>query len=47
LLIADNVTMESFKQQHLLAAYLPPEAKRYDAPLYDPAGYSPLIPMRR
>lgn len=39
LLIADNVTMESFKQQHLLAAYLSPEAKRYDAQLYDPAGY--------
>nr|WP_318384887.1 ABC transporter substrate-binding protein [uncultured Enterobacter sp.] len=39
LLIADSVTMESFKKQDLLAAYLSPEAKRYAAQLYDPAGY--------
>ncbi|MGV7091487.1 ABC transporter substrate-binding protein [Siccibacter turicensis] len=39
LLIADSVTMESLKQQDLLAAYKSPEASRYDAQLYDPQGY--------
>jgi len=39
LLIADSVTMESLKKQDLLAAYVSPEAKRYDAQLYDAAGY--------
>jgi len=39
LLIADSVSMESLKQQNLLAAYHSPEASHYDAALYDPAGY--------
>lgn len=39
LLIADSVTMESLKQQDLLAAYASPEARRYDAQLYDKAGF--------
>ncbi|WP_336856807.1 ABC transporter substrate-binding protein [Pseudescherichia vulneris] len=39
LLIADSVTMESLKKQDLLAAYKSPEARRYDAQLYDPQGY--------
>lgn len=39
LLIADNVTMESLKQQHLLMAYRSPEAKRYDQALYEANGY--------
>lgn len=39
LLIADSVSMEALKQQHLLAAYKSPEAARYDASLYDPEGY--------
>ncbi|AJZ89060.1 ABC transporter substrate-binding protein [Klebsiella michiganensis] len=39
LLIADSVTMESLKQQNLLAAYKSPEAARFDAQLYDKDGY--------
>lgn len=39
LLIADSVTMESLKQQNLLAAYKSPQATRFDAQLYDSAGY--------
>lgn len=39
LLIADSVTMESFKQQNLLAPYRSPEAARYDPSLYDADGY--------
>lgn len=39
LLIADSVTMESLKQQNLLAAYKSPQAARFDAQLYDKAGY--------
>lgn len=39
LLIADSVSMESLKQQNLLAAYKSPQASRYDAQLYDKDGY--------
>ncbi|MGG7449013.1 ABC transporter substrate-binding protein [Kosakonia oryzendophytica] len=39
LLIADSVTMESLKQQHLLAPYSSPQAARFDAQLYDKEGY--------
>lgn len=39
LLIADSVTMESLKQQNLLAAYKSPQATRFDAQLYDKEGY--------
>lgn len=39
LLIADSVTMEALKQQHLLAAYASPEAARFDKQLYDAQGY--------
>ncbi|MDZ7324354.1 ABC transporter substrate-binding protein [Kosakonia sacchari] len=39
LLIADSVTMESLKQQNLLAAYISPQATRFDAQLYDKEGY--------
>lgn len=39
LLIADSVTMESLKQQNLLAAYKSPQAARFDAQLYDKDGY--------
>ena len=39
LLIADSVTMESLKQQHLLEAYKSPEAASYDPSLYDADGY--------
>lgn len=39
LLIADSVTMESLKQQNLLAAYKSPEATRFDPQLYDKDGY--------
>lgn len=39
LLIADSVTMASFKQHHQLEAYVSPEARRYDAALYDAQGY--------
>jgi iron(III) transport system substrate-binding protein len=38
LLIADSVSMESLKQQNLLA-YKSPQASRYDAQLYDKDGY--------
>ncbi|MEE3662227.1 ABC transporter substrate-binding protein [Brenneria sp. g21c3] len=39
LLIADSVTMESLRQQNLLAPYKSPEAVRYDPALYDAQGY--------
>lgn len=39
LLIADSVTMESLKQQNLLAPYKSPQATRFDAQLYDKDGY--------
>ncbi|MEC5320464.1 ABC transporter substrate-binding protein [Brenneria populi subsp. brevivirga] len=39
LLISDSVTMESLKQQNLLAPYKSPEAVRYDASLYNADGY--------
>ncbi|KAA8997682.1 ABC transporter substrate-binding protein [Affinibrenneria salicis] len=39
LLISDSVTMESLRQQDLLAPYQSPEATRYDPSLYDAAGY--------
>ncbi len=39
LLIAESVTMESLKQQHLLAPYSSPQAVRFAAQLYDKDGY--------
>ncbi|MFE8153289.1 ABC transporter substrate-binding protein [Brenneria goodwinii] len=39
LLISDSVTMESLRQQDLLAPYKSPEATRYDPSLYDAEGY--------
>ena len=39
LLLADNVTMESLKQQHLLAPYKSPQTARFDSTLYDKDGY--------
>ncbi|WP_028580894.1 ABC transporter substrate-binding protein [Desulfogranum japonicum] len=39
LLIADMVTLESLKQEKLLAAYMSPEAKHYESSLYEAAGY--------
>ncbi|MCG8709842.1 ABC transporter substrate-binding protein [Brenneria sp. 4F2] len=39
LLISDSVTMESLRQQNLLAPYQSPEAARYDPSLYDAQGY--------
>ncbi|TCC00730.1 extracellular solute-binding protein [Kosakonia quasisacchari] len=39
LLIADSVTMESLKQQNLLAPYKSPQAARFDTQLYDKDGY--------
>ncbi|MFE8147678.1 ABC transporter substrate-binding protein [Brenneria goodwinii] len=39
LLISDSVTMESLRQQDLLAPYKSPEAARYDPSLYDAEGY--------
>lgn len=39
LLISDSVTMESLRQQNLLAPYKSPEAARYDASLYNADGY--------
>lgn len=39
LLIADTVTLERLKQDKRLMAYVSPEAKAYDASLYDADGY--------
>ncbi|MDO1584420.1 ABC transporter substrate-binding protein [Rhizobium oryzicola] len=39
LLISDTVTFERMKQDKLLMAYKSPEAKAYDASLYDADGY--------
>ncbi|WP_377297827.1 ABC transporter substrate-binding protein [Rhizobium sp. SGZ-381] len=39
LLIADTVTLERLKQDKRLMAYTSPEAKAYDASLYDADGY--------
>lgn len=39
LLIADSVTMEALKKQHLLAPYKSPQAAKFDSQLYDKDGY--------